>query len=101
MSFSENDSGMKLLVRDANDEIREHLELNGYEDSLVFENPNFDRAFIGLTHDGRVAYSFSKMIKQLAEDAQITEEQAREYIEFNTMRSLSHFPNSPVVIYEE
>lgn len=26
----------------------------GYEDSIVFENPDYDEAIIGVTEDGRV-----------------------------------------------
>ena len=47
------------------DEIKEYLTEQGHEDALVFEDPAFDSAFVGVTHDGRALYDWNKMVESL------------------------------------
>ena len=35
----------------------------GYEDSVVFDNPDYDEAIIGVSHDGRVIYDIDLMVE--------------------------------------
>ena len=59
----------------------------------------FNRAIIGLTPDHRVAYSRGKMIDQLMEDDDFTEEEAEEWIDYNTIRSLPYMgENAPIIV---
>ena len=37
---------------------RELLQDFGYEDSIVFENPDYDDAIVGVTTDGNVIYDY-------------------------------------------
>ena len=66
-------------------EIRERLcEYHG--DDLLFAD-SFDGAIIGVTVDGgtgRVVYNTRKMVDILLQKGDITEEEAWEYLEFNT-----------------
>lgn len=78
---------------------RELLTEMGHEDAVVFDSPEFDDAIIGTTHDGRVVYDFDKMVKGFVEANGGTEEEAIEFIEYNTIRSLPYYPNSPVIMY--
>ena len=39
----------------------------GYEDTVVFENPDYDSAIIGVSSDGRAVYSYNLMIEHLVE----------------------------------
>ena len=78
---------------------RELLVELGYEDSTVFENPDYDSAIIGVTEDDdRVVYDFDLMVKHLVDTDGITELEAIEFIEYNTMRSLPYVENAPVII---
>ena len=40
---------------------RQELIDKGYEDTVVFENPDFDGCIVGVTTDRIAVYSFSKM----------------------------------------
>ena len=83
------------------EEIKELLSEQGYEESLVFENPNYDAAIIGVSHDGRVCYSFEKMIKCLVDEDEMKAEDAIEFIEYNTIRAIPYFGElAPLVIYD-
>lgn len=81
------------------EEIKQYLTDQGHEDALVFEDPAYDAAFIGTTSDGRAVYDFRKMVQCLEEEDHMTEDEAIEFIEFNTIRSLPYYPMSPVVFY--
>ena len=53
------------------------------------------------THDGRVVYSFDRMVECLMHDDGMTYEDAVGFIEYNTIRALPYFPNAPVVLQNE
>ena len=72
----------------------------GLEESVVFENPDYDAAIIGYTDDGRVVYDYEKMAKCLMDEDGMTYEDAVEFIDYNTIRALPYAgPNGPIVIY--
>ena len=79
---------------------RDKLTAAGYEDSVVFENPDYDDAIIGVTVDGNVVYDFYKMVEHLVKKDGITFDKAVEFIEYNTIRSLPYAGDlAPIVIY--
>lgn len=43
--------------------VREYLENEGYEEVIIFDNPSYDDAFIGVTNDNRAVYDYDKMIE--------------------------------------
>lgn len=72
----------------------------GYEEAIVFRNPDFQKAFIGITHDGRAVYSYSLMVASLIEEGMDTEE-AVEFIDYNTLRAIPYMgENAPVVMMD-
>ena len=79
---------------------REILSDLGYEDLLVFENPDYDEAIIGVSHDNRVVYDYDAMIVCLMQEDNMSMEEVIEFIDFNTLRSLPYFePGAPIVMY--
>lgn len=80
------------------DSLKEDIVANGYEDVVVFENPDYADAFIGISTDGRAVYSYDDMIACLMEEDGMTEEDAVDFIEFNTVRSLPYYGNSPIIV---
>lgn len=80
-----------------NKEIRENLP----EDSMVFDNASYDNSIIGVSTDGRVVYSFSKMVEELMTDNGWSEIDAIEWIEYNTIRALPYLGENAPIICEE
>lgn len=81
---------------------RDMLNEIGYENAIIFENPDYDEAIIGVSHDDRVVYSFEKMIKCLVDNDKMTEEEAIDFIEYNTIRAIPYFgPTAPIVLMNE
>lgn len=59
----------------------------------------FDSAIIGVSHDDRVVYDYDEMVVGFAEENGITEEDAIDFIEFNTIRSLPYVEDSPIIVH--
>ena len=77
-----------------NKEIRENLP----EDSIVFDNYAYDNSIIGVSTDGRVVYSYEKMVGELVKDEGISEMEAMEWIDYNTVRALPYGgQNTPII----
>ena len=53
--------------------LRDQIIDNGYEDVILFENPDYESAFIGISTDGQAVYSFDKMIEFLMEEDDMSE----------------------------
>ena len=69
------------------------------EDALKFESPSFDSAIIGVDYFGRLIYGYNKMITDLMETDNITEEEAIDFIDYNTIRSLPYYgENAPIIM---
>lgn len=72
----------------------------GYEDVLLLDNYRYDDALIGITEDGRAVYDFNKMVAWLMETEGFTQEEAIEWIEYNTIRALPYMgPEAPIIMY--
>lgn len=79
---------------------RELLEELDYEDLVVFENPDYDDAIIGVSHDDRVVYDYDKMLEHLMSHEDMTVEEAADFISYDTIRSLSYAgPEAPIVMF--
>lgn len=78
----------------------ERLAEAGYEDVLIFENPSYDDALVGVTTANQAVYDFDKMVEWLCEHDDLSYDEAVEFIEFNTIRGLPyHGEEAPIVIY--
>ena len=82
------------------EELKETLVEVGHEESIVFENPDYASAAIGVTEEGRVVYSYPLMVSCLMKEDNITEEEAADFICTNTIRALPYaHGNAPVILY--
>lgn len=79
---------------------REKAEYAGYEDIMLFANYSYDDAFIGASEDGRAVYDYVKMIEWLMKEEGWSEEEAVEWIDYNTIRTLPYWGDeAPVIMY--
>lgn len=78
----------------------EKIEAAGFEDVIIFDNPSYDDALVGVTEDGRAVYDCDKMVAWLVTTWGITNAEAVEWIEYNTLRALPYAgPKGPLVMY--
>ena len=78
---------------------REKIENAGFEDIVIFDNPSYDDALIGVSTDDQAVYDFEKMIECLMIEDGMCYEEAAEFIEFNTIRSLPYVQGAPIIVY--
>lgn len=78
--------------------LRERLEEEGYEDIVLFENYDYESAFIGVSYDRRAVYDYDLMVKYLVDKEGWEVIEAIEWIEYNTLRALPYISNAPIVI---
>ena len=57
-----------------NEDLKELLNEMGYEDTIVFENPSYHTAVIGMSDTGQLCYDYDKMVQFLVEKDKMTEE---------------------------
>lgn len=58
-------------------------------------------AIIGITEEGNLVYSYSKMVEQEMEDYDISLDDAVEYINYNTIRTVPYMKDKPpVIVYD-
>lgn len=93
-----------MAKKDKLQQLKDIITELGYEDVPVFDNSlgfDYADAFIGMSHDGRAVYSYDKMIEHIMLKEDWSYEEAVEWIDYNTIRTLPYAgPNGPIVVYD-
>ena len=66
-----------------------------------FTEDDFRDAIIGTSHDGCLVYSYNKMVEYYMKENDCDEESAREWIDYNTIRTIPYMGTYPPVIVFE
>lgn len=78
----------------------ERLLNAGYEGIKYLTNYSYDDALIGVSHDGRAVYDYNLMIDWLIKEEGWTDNEAIEFIEYNTIRAIPYFgEDAPIIMY--
>ena len=79
---------------------REMLCEMGYRDAVIFENPDYDSAIIGVSDDNRVIYDYDKMVAHLMDVDDMEMLDAVDFIDYNTLRALPYAGEyGPIIMY--
>lgn len=70
----------------------------GYEDVIVFSNPDYTDALIGITSNNNAVYDYDLMIEWLVNHEDMDYEEAADFISYNS--SYYYGENYPVIYYE-
>lgn len=68
----------------------------GYEGTIFFTNPSYEDAFLGISSDDRAIYDYEKMVKSLVNHEDMTEDEAREFIDYN---ATFYIEGGPIILY--
>ena len=72
----------------------------GYEDVIYFTDYGYDDALIGVDSNNRAVYDYQKMIEWLVVNDDFTDEEAADWIDYNTIRSLPYAgEDAPIIMY--
>ena len=79
---------------------KDSLMDQGFENFIIFENPDYDSAIIGITENNQVVYDYEKMIEYLMQEDDMDYEEAVDFISYNTIRSLPYAgEGAPIIMY--
>lgn len=77
----------------------EYLENMGYEDIIVFDDYDIE-TLIGVDSENRAVYDYDKMVKWIMKTDKCSYDDAVDWIEYNTIRSLPYVGNkAPIVVH--
>ena len=78
----------------------ERLLYAGYDGIKYLTNYSYDDALIGVTDDGRAIYNYELMVEWLMNEEGWTDNEAVEWIEYNTIRAIPYFGvGAPIIMY--
>lgn len=77
-------------------DVRKILEDNDLSNVIILDG--YDPAFVVVTHDGRAVYDYDTMVAWLRDTHDFTEEEAIEWIEYNTIRALPYMGGGAPII---
>ena len=66
---------------------------------MLYRNPDFASAIIGISSDYHVIYDYELMIEHLMKYADMTYEEAVEWIDYNTLGAYISEGKMPIVMY--
>lgn len=92
-----------------NNKLKSIIEYYTYGDEdiankiVVLEGDEFADGCIGITHDYHLIYDYGKLAQSISEKNNISIEEAIEFIDYNTIRSLPYINNQgllePIIMY--
>lgn len=80
-------------------DVKELIKENEYEDVVIFSRPSYANAFIGISEDNRAIYDFDLMVEFLMEEEGWSNVEAIEFIEYNCIRALPYYEKSPIIMH--
>lgn len=92
-------------------DLRDKMCDNGFENSIVYDNPSFDDSIIGVDVNGKTVYAYPLMVEEYIMDEcdniePLTNDElyekrtdAMEFIDYNTLRATPYMgPTAPIVL---
>lgn len=77
------------------------IKVNGWSDDVVIlDNYDFADAFVGMTNENRAVYDYDKMVRWLMNEAEISDIDAVDWIDYNVLRALPYMGDkAPIILY--
>ena len=82
------------------EDLKEYLAERGFTDTVVLECPSYISAVVGISTDGRLIYSRDLMARYLSRKDGMSELDAEEFIDFNTVGALPNMGEKAPIIME-
>ena len=83
-----------------NNKLRDYIA-EEHEEAVVFNVPSYDNSIVGITDDGHIIYDYDKMVKEFMSENNVTMEEAIEFVEYNTIRTLLYIEETvrPIIMF--
>lgn len=73
-------------------------ELAQEDGTVILRDPDYADALIGITGEGRAVYDLNKMVECLVQNDGMAEDEALDFITYNTFRSLAYMGEKAPII---
>jgi hypothetical protein len=80
------------------EELVEFLKSQGHEETVFFEHPSFVKAITGITDSEQLIYDYEMMIAAAMEEENWEYEEAIDWIEYNTLRSIPYMGSTHPIV---
>lgn len=77
--------------------VAEMIAEMGYEDVIIFSEPSYDDAFLGVTDSNQAVYDYDLMVEWLISHDGMTEEEAADFISYNASFGGTGYP---IILYK-
>lgn len=85
-----------MINNELRDIINSDADLQG---AIILDNPSFDNSIVGKSLDGRLIYSYDKMVEEMVKDDAVEYVDAMEFIDYNTFRALPYMgEKAPIIL---
>lgn len=85
---------------DADERAEKLLLDNGLDGAKFLTGYSYDTAIIGFTSNDEVVYDYDKMVEWLIREEDMTEEEAADWISYNTERAVGYMGEGhPIIMY--
>lgn len=83
------------------EELKRWLIGHDFNDTVILESPDYFSAIIGISDDGRLVYSYRKMVDFLVDTDDMSEDEAIEFIDYNTVNALPYMGEKTPIIMQD
>ena len=76
--------------------VTEKLSLYDFDEVIIFKDPGYDDAFIGVTTGNRAVYDYDKMVAWLEKNRGMSTEESMDFISYNDSFAGA---DTPIIVY--
>lgn len=82
-------------------ELQDYLVEREMPETVVLTGPDYASAVVGISGDGRLIYDYQLMVQWFMDANEATEDEAIDFIEYNTIRSLPYMgEKAPIILHK-
>lgn len=82
-------------------ELQDYLVEREMPETVVLIDPDYASAVVGISGDGRLIYDYQLMVQWFMDANEATEDEAIDFIEYNTIRSLPYMgEKAPIILHK-
>lgn len=80
--------------------MRDSITEMGFEEAVVFDNPAYDEAIVGVSDEGRAVYDYDRMVQVLIQRDEMEEDEAADFVSYNALRAAPYAGKyAPIIMF--
>ena len=80
--------------------VRDAICEMGFEEAVVFDNPAYDEAIVGVSDGGRAVYDYDRMVQVLIQRDDMEADEASDFVSYNAVRAAPYAGEyAPIIMF--